>query len=61
MEYLETEELVVGKLYVCILYDNSKQEITLTYIGNGYFEDDCLLYSDWGDVRYVLREVMDGE
>lgn len=54
MRYLELEQLVVGQRYVCVPYDTS-EEITLTYTGDGNFEDNEVSYSVHGDIRYVLR------
>lgn len=56
MKYLELEELVVGKKYVCVLYDSPTDEVVITYVGENDFEDDEYIYSTKGDVRYVLRE-----
>jgi hypothetical protein len=54
MRYLELDQLVVGTRYVCVPYDTS-EEITVTYTGDGNFEDDEYTYTVYGDIRYVLR------
>ena len=55
MEYLELDQLELGKKYVCIPYWNSNEKLILRYIGDGSFESyESEVLSVYGDVRYVL-------
>ncbi len=62
MEYIEEEDMIVGKLYVCIPYQWSWDRLTLRYNGSNGEDvfsdpkDERVMYS-WGDIRYVLHEV----
>lgn len=54
MQYLEIDQLVIGKKYHCKLYNG--QHALLVCVRGGVFEDkDGGLYSVFGDVRYVME------
>lgn len=52
MKYLEVEELIVGRTYLCEMYGGL--ELALKYKGGGEFVD--YLYLDI-DICYAIREI----
>lgn len=52
IKYLEEEELIVGKTYLC--ETNDGLELSLTYVGAGEFAGYLHLGSE---IRYAIKEI----